>query len=1640
MPPASSQLITRPIGELFGQHPGYGFAGIGVATAIGNFTQTGTDLGFPGGLLGLLDWARSYNSLSTAAGLLGPGWATSLTPGLQLSGEPELAGQPAGTVLFHDVDGRVLPFLPDGTGGFTSPQDLAASLTRNPDGSYTLGYSSGESWTFDAAGRLTDKSLEGQRLTLGYDGQGRLLRADHSAGPHLTFSYDDAGRLTQVAASSGRTVSYGYDDAGNLASVTGPAGGSTSYTSDGGRITQITDPDGSRLVANSYDPAIGRVSAQDIPLGGRAEFGYDTGTGRTTVSTGAAGTVLAFQANADGRMTSVTDAAGNAATFGYDEHGYLATAAAPGGSTLSQTHDTRGNLLTSTFGGATTSYEYDSADRLTSITDPAGLVASYGYPDSSHIPSRIVAPGGAVTSLTVTAGRVSSSTDPDGRRTSYGYDPAGNLTSITDPAGRATQFGYDQAGNCIQVTAPSGAASQFGFDAGGQVTTATHPDGSVTAYRYSAAGRLLEVTDGTGASTVTGYDAAGLVASVTDPLGRAVAFQHDAAGRLQSVTNPAGAVTTLAYNGLGQLISITDPLGDVVRYSYDTAGNQVSETDPLGNVTHRTFDARGNLTSVTDPVGGTARYAYDLNDRLIQVTDPAGSVWQTAYDATDPAITGTDPAGGTTRRHWTPGGKLTATTDPAGHQTQYTRDATGRITEITDPDGGVTRHVYDADGRLISVTTPAGLTSSYRYDAAGKLIATVDPRGWITRNEFNQRGQRTAVIRPSGAVTRYRYDPAGQLTEVTDPNGSVTEYGYDQAGRLAMVTGPDGSVTRYGYDQAGRLTSITDPLGRVTRRDYDKAGNLITITDPDGHSQHLSYDAAGRLTGRTADGATPVSYGYDKAGRRISMTDATGTTRYSYDSSGRLVAVTDPDGATTTAGYDAAGQRTSLSYPGGLDVSYGYDGNGRLISLTDSRSGAAAYSLDPDGRLLTEELPGRLARRYHYDQGLLTSFAVIRDDDLVARTAFRWDPDGRLSSQRDRDTVTRYGYDPAGQLTSVAREPARPQPRDRAAADGRPGQLQLRYDSLGNRVSLHDGRTETRYRYDPASQLLGAETGGRPTEYHYDGSGRLTEVRDGDRRRVIRYDGFGHPAEMIATEPGRQQRAETVFTGDGLLAAATFTDADDRRDEQRQARVSYRWGAVDRIPQILAQRAEPRLDDAEHDHPGPLSADFCYGYGRTFASAGHQAATFERDAIGSAIRTDATEPWVRDRGYDAFGGPDGRLDGRAQDGRPERADLLPELPRFGYRGELELGPLIYLRARTYDAALGRFTTPDPATVVATPGQPVNPYAYASNDPLDRTDPLGERVVPPPGGSIGDAASASRDLTAAAAAATAAAITGAVGAIVTDVARIAAGVRHAPTVPGAAHDTSPARRAIPPGWPGFLNWNWFSAVGSPPTCPESESCAGVPSPAFRSMPVTAHERWVKQELGLFAVAAIFAHEDYASIFLQHFLSATGTPLYLTGSAMQSFYQVPSVKQVVDNAALNKIPAAVRSKIARGQAVPPWDYGTQSGSSILAWSRGLVGPAGGNAVESLWPFASGGGQQDWHLAVKDFDYRIWNWSVTGTNMTFQFEMSKYYNFGGAPFSALGITISGKDLVDLQGEGLAQNFWIVGVSNEITIPISG
>ena len=107
---------------------------------------------------------------------------------------------------------------------------------------------------------------------------------------------------------------------------------------------------------------------------------------------------------------------------------------------------------------------------------------------------------------------------------------------------------------------------------------------------------------------------------------------------------------------------------------------------------------------------------------------------------------------------------------------------------------------------------------------------------------------------------------------------------------------------------------------------------------------------------------------------------------------------------------------------------------------------------------------------------------------------------------------------------------------------------------------------------------------------------------------------------------------------------------------------------------------------------------------------------------GRAVIGDGT-PWATARDGEAQW-----LDGVPRD--PFGAALAPEDPglRLGYRGELEFAGQTWLRARAYDPATRSFLSPDPLPPVPGTAYAANPYHYAGNDPLGKSDPLGLRPV------------------------------------------------------------------------------------------------------------------------------------------------------------------------------------------------------------------------------------------------------------------------------------------------------------------------
>ena len=92
--------------------------------------------------------------------------------------------------------------------------------------------------------------------------------------------------------------------------MTLPGGGVFRFQSAGSgqasQVSQITDPDGDLIVANSYDPQTTRVTGRRFAGNATVAFTYDNAGGVAAATFSPSAAEATFQADANGRLVNVT--------------------------------------------------------------------------------------------------------------------------------------------------------------------------------------------------------------------------------------------------------------------------------------------------------------------------------------------------------------------------------------------------------------------------------------------------------------------------------------------------------------------------------------------------------------------------------------------------------------------------------------------------------------------------------------------------------------------------------------------------------------------------------------------------------------------------------------------------------------------------------------------------------------------------------------------------------------------------------------------------------------------------------------------------------------------------------------------------------------------------------------------------------------------------------------------------------------------------------------------------------------------------------------------------------------------------------------------------------------------------------------
>jgi len=544
----------------------------------------------------------------------------------------------------------------------------------------------------------------------------------------------------------------------------------------------------------------------------------------------------------------------------------------------------------------------------------------------------------------------------------------------------------------------------------------------------------------------------------------------------------------------------------------------------------------------------------------------------------------------------------------------------------------------------------------------------------------------------------YVYDPTYQLRyRVSDANMTATTV----TENITLARGLN-TFTRQAQDTLGNTRQMTwniyldQNAERGLSYDYDAVGNLIRQTTFNGQDINFTYDADNRLSSITYPEYPSVELDYDSIGDVTRLTDSRGNTGYAYDIAGRLSSVILPDGKRLDYGYDLAGRITRYSYAGKA-VDYTYDAAGNLTSVVDGAN-TTTYTYNAAGDLISAMLPNGIRTTYAYDGAAnLTRIRHEKGANLIADFTYTLDASGertRMIETTPASTRTvNYTYDAFKRLTRES--------------DSLYGVINYAYDNAGNRLSkeiiplvitAQEPRIFTQYTYGIDNRLTnltektynssGAELSSRAESFVYDAAGNLRQHITPDK---VYYYEFDSRNLLVRFNDGEN---ETTYEYDGGGNRISKT--------VNGVKTSYLIDSTSSIPQVLA----------EMDASGNVTKTYAFGLDRLNSTADGTTQYFLQDGLGSSIGLVDSNGVVSEAySYDAFGNI-----------RSQNASQ-----GFLYTGEQrDAGTgLIYLRARYYDPALGRFISRDPAFIgEQSETQSLNPFIYVQNNPVNYVDPLG----------------------------------------------------------------------------------------------------------------------------------------------------------------------------------------------------------------------------------------------------------------------------------------------------------------------------
>ncbi|MHC4633136.1 MAG: RHS repeat domain-containing protein, partial [Planctomycetota bacterium] len=333
----------------------------------------------------------------------------------------------------------------------------------------------------------------------------------------------------------------------------------------------------------------------------------------------------------------------------------------------------------------------------------------------------------------------------------------------------------------------------------------------------------------------------------------------------------------------------------------------------------------------------------------------------------------------------------------------------------------------------------------------------------------------------------------------------------------------------------------------------------------------------------------------------------------------------------------------------------------------------------------------------------------------------KWFPNG---------LYTKYEYDDAGQILHLTNyDPNNPYGPYDPNVDKVFSRFDYTYDLAGNRLTMNTLEGLHQYAYDDRGQLTEVNyPDGRHVEYKYDSAGNRIQVIDNNSvtsyvtnnlNEYTSVDGYactydlnGNLTQRITAEGTFEYQYDAV---DRLIAVSGPNQVIEYAYDPLGQRIRRTSNGV--VNNFIVEPMGLGNVVAEHDANGVVIAYYDYGYGLLSRTEDFNSiAYYSFDALGSTSELiDQTGNILNSYTYDPFGISLGQ------------SETLPN--PFQYVGEYgvmnEGDGLFFMRARYYQADIGRFISPDPLYY---PVGDLNVYRYSMNNPLTYVDPEGEGLL------------------------------------------------------------------------------------------------------------------------------------------------------------------------------------------------------------------------------------------------------------------------------------------------------------------------